>query len=179
MLDTRKMIVKAADSKDDLEKIITLRKKVFVEETGLDRYSWDGLDDCSTHFLVLYKGKAVCCMRLLPINIFSLQNVIPLPPEITNFREISRLAVDPEFRNSNVLLKMFVGALRHCIKEKIDIDYVLAVPLKNMWGNFGGFKDIVHPLSSDDLKIKSASGKPIEVLPLYIKIEDVSKIIIS
>ncbi len=175
MLDTREVVVKMVDTKKDFEKIMVLREKVFVKETGLDKEPWDKLDDSSTHFLVLYKERPICCMRLLPQDVFSLQNILPLPPEIRNFREMSRLAVDPEFRNSNILLKLFVEVLRYCQKERID--YVVALSLLDVWRHFGYFKDIVHFLSEEPLDIKSSSGKPVKVLPLYIKIEDVSKII--
>jgi len=145
-----------------------------VEETGLDKYAWDELDEKAVHFLVLEGDRTIGCLRLLPKNMFSLEKEVSLPKQLKNFREVSRVGIEASYRNSKALLRLFFKVYAYCVYE--GIEYIITVPLVDTWRGFGPFRKFVRFLTPRAICIKSAGGKDILVRPLYIKLDDLSKL---
>lgn len=84
----REIKISIVSSQYDFDMVMNLRRKVFVEEMGIDeKLEFDGNDFSATQIYAKLNGKAVACLR---IRYFG------------NFAKFERMALLPEFRKTTL-----------------------------------------------------------------------------
>jgi len=153
-----------------------IRKQVFVEELEVDNVPLDEYDRKSTHFLILSSSLSSSSgieayARLLPKGEWSLKNVLSLPINSNNFRELSRVTV--VCHKGRLLMLIFKEMFRY-FREN-EIEYLVANPLADgTWGHFGSFKSVINYITPSPIEIRAQSGKRVRTRPFYIVIKEIS-----
>ncbi len=97
------------DNASDNKMLSDIRRRVFIEEQKVpESLEWDEFDDSSSHFIVLYKHKAIAAARLKPDG------------------QIGRMAVLPTCRNQGIGSDLLQFILNNIDRENLNQVYLHA-----------------------------------------------------
>jgi tRNA(adenine34) deaminase len=115
----------------ELDDVLSIRRKVFTEEQGIDpNADKDGLDETADHIIAIYDGLPVGCTRIRFLN---------------GKAKLERLAVLREFRNKRIATELIKSTIEYCNSKKVNEIYFDAqYYLKGFYERFG-FKIMGKP----------------------------------
>ncbi|MBN8982426.1 MAG: GNAT family N-acetyltransferase [Rhizobiales bacterium] len=113
---------------DIIDQIFKLRRRVFVEELGWTQFDVDGVyerdqydDDHAIHLASLnFKGQVVGYCRLYPTTLPHMLSevfsnfVAGRVPQRSDILELTRAAVEPNYRGKKIWEEVFIGAHEFC-----------------------------------------------------------------
>ena len=147
-----KIHVKIADQAHEFEQIHRLNYRTFVEEipqhaVNTERRLVDKFHDENTYFIALRENNLVGMLTMRATRPFSLDSKVekldqylPLaaPGEVQKICEIRLLAIEPDYRHTRVLAKLFQFALATSLQQKFTLAVVSATLLQEkLYANMG------------------------------------------
>jgi len=107
MLDeTSNLTIKKVNNKNDFEKVIDIRKNVFIKEQNVPYdIEIDGLDSTSEHFIAYLNDETIGCARIRTEK---------------SVAKLERIAVIKKYRGKGFGTKLTKFLIEYCKKERFD-----------------------------------------------------------
>ncbi len=153
------LIVKIADTTEELEQVYQLNYQTFVEEipqhnSNDDKKLIDKFDSINKYFIVKDQNEVIGMMAINTKRPFSLdykiENLDSYLPQYTKLAEVRLLSIKPNKRHSKVFLLLLQTIYEYGLKNNIDMAVISGTVRQLKLYHHFGFIDFAHLVGNEN-----------------------------